>query len=242
MCFGKYIAHRGLHNEKLWAPENSAEAFRRAAEKGFPIELDVHLTSDNQLAVFHDKNLFRMTGVDKQIAELTMEEIKKLRLHETSEKIPTLYEVLKIIDGRVPLLIEIKSSPIRFGKLEKRILKQMRHYKGKWAVQSFSPLSLWIFKRSAPKIPRGQLITIAEKDDRLSKKLFHYIMKHTWFWKKAVSPSFLSYDLRCVSMDTLMLAISLNCKLFTWTVRSPELLAEAEKFSDSVIFENFIPY
>ena len=99
MKFDKYIAHRGLHAKELWAPENSLEAFRRAVEKGIAIELDIHLTKDLQIVVFHDDNLKRLTGLDKNITEMTMSELKKLRLAGTSEKTPSLLEVLKLVNG-----------------------------------------------------------------------------------------------------------------------------------------------
>lgn len=234
MKFGKYIAHRGLHNMDIWAPENSAEAFRRAVEKGYAIELDVHLTKDNYVAVFHDDNLKRMTGIDKNITEMTMEELKKLRLQDTSERIPTIQEVLKIVNGRVPLLIELKNSTKKIGRLEKAVQFSMNEYKGYWAVQSFNPLRLNWFKKNMPKIPRGQLIT--ESSDFAMRFAFK-----PFVWKILSKPQFLAYDLRCMSMDKVMTAIANECLLFTWTIRSYEMLAEAEKFSDSIIFENITP-
>lgn len=234
MEFGKFIAHRGLHNLDIWAPENSAEAFRRAVEKGFAIELDVQITKDNYVAVFHDDNLKRMTGVDKNISEMTMAELRELRLQNTSERIPTIQEVLKIVKGRVPLLIELKGSTTHIGRLERALRYSMKNYKGFWAVQSFNPLRLNWFKKNMPKIPRGQLITEP-------KSLKMRIAFSPFVWSLLVKPKFLSYDLRCMSMDKMMTAIANDCLLLTWTIRSPEVLLEAEKFSDSIIFENFIP-
>ncbi len=234
MEFGKYIAHRGLHNLDIWAPENSAEAFRRAVEKGFAIELDVHVTKDNYVAVFHDDNLKRMTGVDKEIAETTMAELRQLRLQNTSERIPTIQEVLKIVNGRVPLLIELKGSITHIGRLERALRYSMKNYKGFWAVQSFNPLRLNWFKKNMPKIPRGMLITKPE-DFKMR------IASCPFVWKLLVRPQFLSYDIKCMTMDKMMIAIANDCLLLTWTIRSKEVLVEAEKFSDSVIFENFIP-
>ncbi len=233
MEFGKYIAHRGLHNLDIWAPENSAEAFRRAVEKGFAIELDVHVTKDNYVAVFHDNNLKRMTGVDKEIAETTMAELRQLRLQNTSERIPTIQEVLKIVNGRVPLLIELKGSITHIGRLERALRYSMKNYKGFWAVQSFNPLRLNWFKKNMPKIPRGMLITKPE-DFKMRLASCPFV------WKLLVRPQFLSYDIKCMTMDKMMIAIANDCLLLTWTIRSKEVLVEAEKFSDSVIFENFI--
>lgn len=240
MNFEKYIAHRGLHAIELWAPENSCEAFRRAVDKGFAIELDIQLTKDNQIAVFHDESLYRMTGVHKNISEMTMSELSLLRLQDTSEKIPSLSDVLKIVNGKVPLLIEIKSTFKNFGRIEKILAKQMRSYKGKWVVQSFNPFSLYQFSKIMPKVPRGQLITKFKGPDKLTN-FFRNILVKPFFWKRFSKPKFLSYDLKYISMDILILAVENNCDLFTWTASTPELLTEAEKFSDSIIFEGFIP-
>lgn len=241
MTFDKYIAHRGLHTMELWAPENSAEAFRRAVQKGYAIELDVHLTKDNYIAVFHDNNLNRMTGVDKNITDMTMSELRKLRLNGTSERIPTLQEVLKIVDGKVPLLIELKNSTRPIGRLEKSVQMAMRYYKGKWAVQSFNPMRVRWFRNNMPSVMRGQLISERIEEKNILKYFLRKLAIKPFVWRMLVKPDFLSYDLKCMSMDKVMTAIANDCLLFTWTARSPEVLAEAEKFSDSVIFENFIP-
>lgn len=241
MIFGKYIAHRGLHSKELWAPENSAEAFRRAVDKGYAIELDIHLTKDNYVAVFHDENLFRMTGVNKQITEMTMQELKDLRLQGTSEKIPTLQEVLKIVNGKVPILIELKDSTKQIGRLERALQFTMRYYKGDWAVQSFSPLRMHWVKKNMPNVKRGQLLT---EDISESNKIKLYAKKlatKPFVWKALCKPDFLAYDLKCMSMDKVLTAISNNCELLTWTATSQEMMNEAEKFSDSVIFQGFIP-
>lgn len=240
MKFGKFIAHRGLHSLDVWAPENSLEAFRRAVEKGFSIEIDIYLTKDYQIAVFHDDNLERMTGKNINITEMKMEELKQLRLQGTSEKIPTLLEVLNVVNGKVPLLIEIKDSTKTIGKLERTLVRQMRYYKGYWAVQAFNPLRLNWFRKNKPKIKRGQLVS-CNKEEKGIKNIFKKLIATPFIWKYLSKPNFLAYDLRCVTMETVLLAIQYNCKLFTWVAKTPELLKEAEKFSDSIIFEGFIP-
>ena len=101
------IAHRGVHDNKS-TPENSIKAFYKAVIKKYPIELDIQLTKDNEIVVFHDKNLKRMTGLDKDVEDLTLDEIKKLKLLDTREHIPRLDEVLKLVNGKVLIDIEIK--------------------------------------------------------------------------------------------------------------------------------------
>ena len=115
------IAHRGIHDNKL-VPENSLKAFKLALETKLTIELDIHLTKDNQLVVFHDDNLKRMTNVNCIIEKLTLSEIKKLNLLNTDEKIPTLEEVLKLVNGKVLIDIEIKVNK-HVKKIVKNLLK-----------------------------------------------------------------------------------------------------------------------
>ena len=105
---GYYYAHRGLHNLNEGVPENSMKAFRLAVEKGYGIELDVQLSADGIPVVFHDNTLARMCGVNRRVRELTLAELKALSLGGTKEQIPTFQEFLEMVDGRVPLIVEIK--------------------------------------------------------------------------------------------------------------------------------------
>ena len=149
----KYIAHRGLHDDS--APENSLASFKKAIENGYAIELDVRPLADGTIVVFHDEALGRMTGADGFISNYTYDDIKDLRLLKTTEKIPTLEETLKFVNGQTPILIEIKNM----GKVgfEKNIWKILSSYKGEYAVQSFNPYSLEWFKINAPHVKRGQV-------------------------------------------------------------------------------------
>ena len=150
----KPIAHRGLHNAEI--PENSLSAFDNAARENYAIELDVRSLADGTIVVFHDETLGRMTKQDGYLSNLTYPDIKDLKLINSNEKIPTLAEVLKVVDARVPILIEIKNMG-KVGELEKAILKTLSGYKGEYAVESFNPYSLEWFKINAPQIKRGQL-------------------------------------------------------------------------------------
>lgn len=154
MDFGKYIAHRGLHSELV--PENSLTAFRLAVEKCLSIELDVRLTKDCRIVVFHDNDLMRMCGIEGKVFDYTYEQLSAFKLKNSDEKIPLLSEVLKIVDGKVPLLIELKGGA-PFGELESRVDHMMKKYKGEFAVQSFNPFSVMWFRFHSPKVTRGQL-------------------------------------------------------------------------------------
>lgn len=145
-CLRPY-AHRGQHDENL--PENSLAAFRRAVENGYGIELDLQLSSDGEVMVMHDYNLERMTGCDKMLKELTAAELQKLHLNGTEERVPTLKEVLDIVKGKVPLLIELKgeSTDVSLCPKANEILKD---YGGKYIIESFNPLMLSWYRKNRP--------------------------------------------------------------------------------------------
>ena len=148
------IAHRGLHDKT--SPENSLSAFKKAIEKGYAIELDVHQISDGTIVVFHDESLSRMTGNDGYLKFLTKNDLPMLFLNGTKETIPTLEQTLSLINGEVPVLVEIKNTG-KVGSLEQAVIDILKKYKGQYAVQSFNPYSLGYFYQHAPEITRGQL-------------------------------------------------------------------------------------
>ena len=145
------IAHRGLHdgNEKI--PENTRLSVLEALKKGYPIEVDVHLTKDNKIIVMHDDNLLRMVGVDKKIRELTFDELSKYTIKNSEEKIPLLTEILDIVNGQEMVLIEIKTYN-DVGPLEEEIVKILDDYRGKFAVQSFNPVTVRWFKKKSSRV------------------------------------------------------------------------------------------
>ena len=128
------IDHRGIHNEAI--PENSMKAFSLALKKNIPIEFDVHILKDKNIVVFHDDNLKRMTNKDKFIKECTYEEIKDLKLKNTNEKIPLLKDVLKLVDGKVLLDIELKMD-VTDHSLEDGLIEILKDYNGEVILKSF---------------------------------------------------------------------------------------------------------
>ena len=157
---GVYFAHRGLHGTlDIYpdaAPENSLAAFSRAVENGYGIELDVRLTADGELVVFHDDTLTRVTGVDKKVRELTLAELRGLSLLGTDERIPLFSEVLELVDGKVPLLVEIKEDGMDLTTARQAV-KELWDYRGEYIMESFNPLSLGAVKKANPSVLRGFL-------------------------------------------------------------------------------------
>ncbi len=235
MDFGKYIAHRGLHNSDI--PENSMPAFKRAAELGFTVELDVRLTKDCKMVVFHDDDLMRACGAEGKISDYTYEQLSAFTLFCSSEKIPLFKDVLKEINGRVPVLIELKRCA-PWGSLEKRVSRILENYVGNYAVQSFDPFSMLWFRLFSPETKRGQLIS-----EHRSAFDCEYVMRkicaRPFIWKLLSQPDFIACDLRSVSMEALFAALDMNADFITWTAKNDELMELAEQFSKTVIFENY---
>lgn len=166
---GTQWAHRGLHDKKSGIPENSMAAFREAIRANKGIELDVHLTKDKKIAVFHDDSLKRMCKVSGTIEEKTWEELKNLRLLETAEPIPLLEDVLHLVQGKVPILIEVKLLTEDM-EICRCLAKTMEDYKGTFLVQSFNSLVLQWMRKNQKQILRGQLSSDLVK----SEKTPHY--------------------------------------------------------------------
>lgn len=147
------IAHRGLHNG---VPENSLPAFQKAIDEGYAIEMDVRFTKDNEVVVFHDSSLRRVVGVDKNVIDLTLAELKEYTLEGSSERVLTFEEFLNFVDGRVPILVEVKDVPQR-KNLPERTIEILKNYKGEYALQAFNPFYVNKFRKLAPDVLRGQL-------------------------------------------------------------------------------------
>lgn len=228
------IAHRGLHDKEH--PENSLSAFQRAIDGGYPIELDVQMISDGTLVVFHDESLSRLTDNDGYIKFLNKSDLDILTLKDSKEKIPTFDEVLKFVDGRTPLLIEIK-NPSKVGELEKKVIEALKDYKGQYAVQSFNPYVLEYFYKHAPNILRGQLAGFM-KHEKLAffKK---YALKRMLLNKKISHPDFISYEAKRV--PNRFVRKYKKIPLLVWTVTSQSEYLKVVKYCDNVIFEGFEP-
>ena len=144
-------AHRGYHDKPV-IPENSLPAFRRAIERGFGAELDVHLLKDGTLAVFHDSDLRRCANVEGEIEDLTLDELKQLRLEGTDEQIPTFDEVLALFEHATPLIIELKTARGNHKALAKAVCERLDSYQGEFCIESFYPLALIDVKKFSPAI------------------------------------------------------------------------------------------
>ena len=227
---GGFIAHRGLHSGSI--PENSLAAFRAAAEKGYIIENDIHLTADGEVVVFHDDTLKRMCGVDAKVEEKTLAELKALRLAGTDEQIPTLKECLDEVCGKVPMLIEFKANG-NTSALCEAADKILAEYNGEYFVQSFYPQVLAWYKTHRPSIMRGQLAA-PFKGDKIERRLLGLML-----FNSLSRPDFIAYEHVYGRHIMLRLMKLLGAATLGWTIRSQAELNAAKPHFDGYIFENF---
>ncbi len=230
-------AHRGLHGGPI--PENSMAAFSLAADKGYGIELDVHLSRDGLPVVFHDDNLKRMTGVDKKVSDLDSQELADLRLADSEEGIPLFSDVLKLVAGRVPMLVEIKNTG-RAGELEEKTYELLSSYDGRFAVQSFSPFSVKWFRLNAPGVLRGQL---SSRFDDMKESLPAYqVFGLKNLLVNALSrPNFISYEIDSLPKGVVSRLRKKGVSVLGWTVRNEEQKERAGRYCDTMIFEHIRP-
>lgn len=230
---GKYIAHRGLHDETK--PENSLSAFRAAVEKGYPIEIDLHLTKDGRVVVFHDGTLNRMCGSVGKIVEMTLEELKEFHLSDSEEKIPTFEECLEAVQGKVPLLIEYKMENGNTKVLCEAAEKILSDYEGDYLIQSFYPQVVRWYKLHRKSVCRGQLAC------QFKKQGFFKWLSGNLLLNFMGRPHFVSYKHQDNNALLLKFAIWLGAFPFGWTFRtSKELKINGSAFQ-AWIFEHITP-
>jgi glycerophosphoryl diester phosphodiesterase len=211
------IAHRGVHYNYI---ENTLSAFRMAMLKKYIIELDIHLTKDNKVVVFHDDNIKRITGVNKEIKESTYEELNNIM------NIPTLDEVLNLVNGEVPIIIEFKSSQ-KVGKLEKEACKLLDNYKGDFAVQSFNPLSILWFKLNRNNYVRGFLVSSISKNSIL---INFYLNTLICF----LSPDYIAINLKYLKSREIKKLRNIYL-IIGYTVNSKEKYNKYKEAADNLI-------
>lgn len=231
---GLHIAHRGLHDNDGGIPENSMSAFKNAIKFGYAIENDIHLTKDGEVVVFHDDTISRMCGINKKIKDMTLAEIKELRLLNTNEAIPTLKECLDLVDGKVPLLIEFKYEG-NTNALCSKANEILENYKGLYFVQSFHPQILLWYKKHNKKICRGQL-SAKFKGEGFVKRIAGMLILN--FLSR---PDFVSYDFNDKNYFFFKLVKRLGAFPVGWTFKSKKEEDGCKEDFNTFIFENYIP-
>lgn len=233
-------AHRGYH-DKPTVPENSMAAFRRAVERGWGAELDVHLMKDGTLAVIHDSSLKRTAGADVCIEDLTAAELENYRLEGTDEKIPLFDEVLELFEGKTPLIIELKTKDGNHLALARAVCERLDSYQGDFCIESFDPLAVADVRRLRPEICRGLLAENFMKDIKafgLQRALIGTSLSSNLLGQ----PDFIAFNFA----DRACISNQLCLKLWgiqgvSWTIRSRADMETAEREGLLVIFEKFDP-
>lgn len=236
---GWAYAHRGLHGNGV--PENSMEAFQRAKEAGYGIELDIHLLKDGNLAVIHDSLLVRTTGAEGRIEDLKTDELKKYNLEDTEETIPLFQDVLTLYAGEAPIIVELKEHK-NYADLCAAACKMLDGYEGVYCLESFDPRCIYWLRKNRPDLIRGQL---TENYFRGSKaKLpwyFKFVLRHQML-NFLTRPDFVAYRFN----DRKTISNTLCRKLWgmqgvTWTIKTIEEYNTAVAEGWLPIFESFNP-
>lgn len=238
------LAHRGLHDIDTLRPENSRAAVRAAIEAGYGIEIDLQLTADGQAMVFHDYDLSRLTGEQGPIRAITAETATQIALYRgDGEGIPTLTDILGAVQGKVPLLIEIKDQDGAMGPavgaLEAAAADALRGYAGPVAVMSFNPHSVAKMAELAPEIPRGLVTSGYDPSDwPLSAKACARLREIPDF--ETAHAAFISHDKSDLTRDRVQQMRAAGVPVLCWTIRTPAEEAEARKLADNVTFEGYL--
>ena len=235
-----YIAHRGFFDNEGACPENSLAAFARAVECGYGIELDVQLTKDKQVVVFHDDTLLRMCGVDKKVEDCTFEELQQYPLAKSEQRIPLFTDVLAVIGGKVSLIVEIKNSDL-WKETTEKTADILDKYDGCYCVESFSPLIVEWYKKNRPEIIRGQLSTNFFKDEPQMNFVKKFLLTNLLLNGKA-KPDFIAYNHKHKNQFSYKLLRKLyRVKNAAWTVKTQQQLDEASDVFTCMIFDSFTP-
>ena len=238
---GAAFAHRGLHDLERGVVENTLPAFEAACRAGYGVELDVRLTRDGQAVVFHDDNLARLCGDARAVCDVPLAELRSFRLAGVEgARIPTLREALDCVNGRAPLLIELKTGR-RNGALCRTLMEHLAGYRGAYIVESFNPLIVRWFRKNAPAVPRGQLVAPARSYRPHAGPVLALGMA-SLVLNALARPDFVAYD--AVSARFLSPRFQravFRTPLAAWTVRDEALADAVLARGEMCVFEGVRP-
>lgn len=235
-----YYAHRGLHGNGV--PENSMLAFRRALEKGYGIELDVHLLKDGNLAVIHDSALKRTTGAEGHIEDLQTADLANYRLEGTDETIPTFGQVLALFSGKAPMIIELKAEGGNHAALAETVCRALEGYDGLYCIESFDPRCIKYLAKNRPDIVRGQLSENFLKDKSSGLPGFLRFVLSNLLTNFVTRPDFIAYKFEDrKSLSPVLCRHWWHAQGVSWTIRNPQDFDIALREGHIPIFEYFEP-
>jgi glycerophosphoryl diester phosphodiesterase len=238
------LAHRALHDVADGRPENSRAAIRAAMAAGYGIEIDLQLSADGRAMVFHDYQLERLTGESGAVRQRTAEQLGEIGLTGGDEGIPTFAEVLEIVDGRVPLLVELKDQDgilgPNIGALEQATAEDAAGYGGPIAFMSFNPHSVAEMGRLLPQVPRG-IVTdgYSAEDWPLVPAARRDALREIPDYDR-VGACFISHQASDLGRARVAELKAGGAHVLCWTIRSPEAEAEARRVAENVTFEQYL--
>lgn len=242
--FTRPIAHRALHDVTAGRAENSLKATQAAIDAGYGIEVDVQISADAVPMVFHDYDLGRLTGETGPVAQRTAQALGAIPLLHDGDAIPTLAEVLALVAGRVPLLIELKDQDGQLGPnigpLGAAVAAVLQGYTGLVAVMSFNPHTVAELKTLLPDVPRG-ITTGAYRPENwptISKQMLDHLRAIPDFGR--VGACFVSHRDSDLAAPRIAALKAQGAHIFCWTVTSPQAEAEARKIADNITFEGYL--
>ncbi len=245
--FAHAIAHRGLHDRASGVIENSADAVHRAVEAGYGFEVDVQVTADGEAVVFHDHTLDRLTPEKGRVADRTAADLCQIPLLDSAngDRIWRLADLLTLVAGRAPFVIEMKSAPNSDSKaLVRRTAELLSASKGPCAAKSFDPRMVAEFRRAAPGVPRGVVACAFSGDDpdwQTMSAARRFAARNLLHWPMT-RPHFISFGVRDLPSPAVSFFRKVaDVPVMTWTVRTPQDQARAVLYADQMIFEGFIP-
>lgn len=235
---GVHYAHRGLHDNAGDAPENSMRAFQKAVEAGYGIEMDVQLTKDKIPVVFHDETLKRMCGAEGKVWEYTFEELQNLKLAESEERIPKFEDVLALVGGRVPLIVEYKLD-VPTTEVCEIADPMLQKYDGVYCIESFHPFAVKWYRDHRPEVIRGQLSQDFSKEEKYKGKLIYWLLSNL-MTNVLARPDFIAYNHRDAGMISRKLCSLMGALPVAYTIKSPEEYEKAKDQFELFIFDSFI--
>lgn len=237
------IAHRGLHDAAKGIIGNSASAVRAAMGKGLAVEVDLQCAAGQMPIVFHDATLERLTAETGPVAARSVEALSSIPLRNSSDCILSLPALLDLVDGHVPLLLEVKTTWRRDGRFETNIARMLASYQGPVAVMSFDPYALASFRTAAPRLPRGlvaeRFANAADWPQLTAGQRFamRHLLTAAIAW-----PHFVAYDIEALpAFAPLAAKVLFGLPLLAWTARTEEERERALRYADAVIFEGIKP-
>ncbi len=240
-------AHRGLHDNASMAPENTMVAFKKAVDAGFGIECDVQLSKDGVPVIFHDFTLQRCARCadgsipEGKVIDYTYEELMKFHILNSDEKIPRFEDFLKLVDGKVPLIVELKIE-LKDLSVCPKVDSLLRDYKGVYCIESFNPLGVYWYRKHNPEVMRGQLSDEFHKDSPEEFKGILYVILTGLLLNFITKPDFIAFNRKYPDSLSLTLCRKLyGCTCAAWTIKDQQQLMEAKDKFDIYIFDSFLP-